>query len=995
MVLLHRLRSQPSLQHLYLSIFPFSRLHSSHFSTLIAKEPIKNCSHQHPHNLFHRLTLCQNINDLHKIHSLLDIHLSKKYENFIGEFIKVCFKLSSPEFALDFFSNLQKPTSWLQNVIIRCLTDYTLYDQVLNVYLRCRKLGCKSDNFTFPFVIKACTSICDFQTGEEVHCVVLKTGLQRFVVVQTSLIDMYAKSGYMNLAGLVFDEIPEPDLVSWNAVVSGYSFNGLDQQVFQVIRKIQEVGFMLNVSTFASLIPVCTRALGMGRSIHGFILKCGILLDEQLVPALISMYSSNGGLSVARGIFHLLDKKNVVTWNAMISGYTHNQMSIEAIELYRDMLDCNELPNLVTFVTIVPCSVGLDRFRYGESIHASGIKYGVAHQPAAIPALLSMYAKFGDIDSARFLFYGLGKRDLLSWNSMVSGYVQNGFPYESLSAFCEMQIAGLTPDSVSLLSVLSACTELKGFLMGMSAHAYCLRHGLDSSLNVLNALLTFYSECGKSSTFLALFNSMVTRNVVSWNILSSSCALKTDITNVTTLVNRMQQENVGFDSVTMISILSSFCMSEDLIQGMTVHGHSIKTGFTSDVSLVNALISMYINCWNLDAAHLLFEEMPTRSMVSWNALLTGLRYNNLHEEVMTLFHRMIREGQKPNFVTLLNILPVCRDHRDGKCIHGYAVRTGEISEAPLLTSLLCMYARFQNSSSSCLLFEKANKSDITVWNAMMSVHAQSNNPKHAVHCFNEILKMQHEPDYVTILSLTSSCAQLSSLNLSQSVMAYVIRKGFENDLLIRNALVDSFSRCGYITIARKVFDEMNLKDVVSWSVMINGYGTHGNAAAALSLFSEMKCSGITPDDITFISILSACSHSGLVEQGKMLFSSMIQDYGILPRMEHYACMIDLLGRTGHLTEAYELVQRLPFAPSSSLLESLLGACTVHGNFELAEEITALLLHIEQRNSRPYVMLSNVYAATGRWSESSSVRSKMDEITLRKVPGFSLVDVDKH
>ncbi|KAF9622535.1 hypothetical protein IFM89_031939 [Coptis chinensis] len=331
---------------------------------------------------------------------------------------------------------------------------------------------------------------------------------------------------------------------------------------------------------------------------------------------------------------------------------------------------------------------------YGEAVHACGIKYGLAHQPAVVTELLSMYAKLGDIDFAHFLFGGMHERNLLSWNSIVPGYVQNGLAYKGLNAFSDMQVA--------------------------------------------------------------------------------------------------------------------------------VHGYAIKTGFGFDVSLTNALISMHFNCAHTDAGHLLFESMPMRSVVSWNAVITGYRNNNINEEVMNMFHLMIMEGQKPNFVTLLNILHVCMQQPGAW----------------------------------------ADKSNVTVWNAIMSVHVQSESPKHAVTSFIEMLRMQHEPDYVTVLTVISACVQLSSLTLAQSVMPFIIHKGFEKDLLLSNSVMDLYARCGYLTIARKMFDDMKIKGVVSWSAMINGYSIHGNAEAALDLFSHMKCSGLKPDDVTFVSILSACSHAG-------------------------------------------------------------------------------------------------------------------------------------
>lgn len=423
---------------------------------------------------------------------------------------------------------------------------------------------------------------------------------------------------------------------------------------------------------------------------------------------------------------------------------------------------------------------------------------------------------------------------------------------------------------------------------------------------------------------------------------------------------------------------------------MAIHGHAIRIGFACDVSLANALISMYSNCGAIDSGKLLFERMLNQNVISWNALLTGYRHHNLQDDAMLLFCQMIDEDQKPNYVTLLNIIPVCHALSQGKSIHAYATRTGIGLGASLLTSLMSMYARFGNVDYCLLLFEIGEKRNISLWNAMISALVQTRNAKKAVAFFSQLLQMEIEPDFMTVLSLISACVQTNNLSLANSVQAYAIHKGFDKDLAVNNALIHLHASCGNISTARKLFEGLLIKDPISWSVMINAHGLHGDAEAALALFSQMELSGVKPDDITYVSILSACSHAGLVEQGRMIFESMVED-GISPRMEHYACMVDLLGRTGHLNEACDIAKKLPPKPSMSLLESLAGACIVHGNFKLGEEIGRLLLEMDPEDPGSYVILHNVFASAGRWVDASKVRSSMEGRRLSKLPAFSLVE----
>ena len=259
-----------------------------------------------------------------------------------------------------------------------------------------------------------------------------------------------------------------------------------------------------------------------------------------------------------------------------------------------------------------------------------------------------------------------------------------------------------------------------------------------------------------------------------------------------------------------------------------------------------------------------------------------------------------------------------------------------------------------------------------------------------VDCFKHMLFLNVRPDAVTMLALISACSQLGNADFAACIMAVILQKGFSTNILVLNALIDTYSRCGSISFARELFDSSVEKDSVTWGAMINAYSMHGNGEAALDLFSMMIDSGVDPDDITFVSILSACSHNGLVEQGRTLFKSLQADHGITPRMEHYACMVDLLGRTGHLDEAYDIVRSMPFTPSDNLLESLLGACRFHGNYKIGESVGKLLIKSEYGKSRSYVMLSNIYASAGKWSDCEQLRLDMEAKGLRKNVGVSFI-----
>ncbi|XP_050206458.1 pentatricopeptide repeat-containing protein At3g16610-like isoform X1 [Mercurialis annua] len=950
----------------------------------------------HPH-LLNFLSLCKTPNHLKSFKSLLIIHGLINHKLLLVDLLKSCFHLGASNLALSIFNSIKKPTLFLQNLVIRGLSNHGLHDHVLSVFIKCRDLSCPYDNFTFPFVIKACSVVSDFGILKKIHCVVLRNGYEQNVVVGTCLVDFYAKNGVLESARVVFDEIPQPDLVTWNALISGYSFHGCNYEVFEIFKRVFEVGLKPNLSSLASVIPVCTHSgcFDFGRSLHGFAVKFGLFADDFLVPALISLYANASDVyfSDATKLFEAVWDKNDAVWNAMISAYTHNHMPLEAFEMFREMQDSGLRPNLVTFVSVTPSCELIGSVWFGESLHACAIKHGSKNHTSMLTALVSMYAKLGEIRKARYLFDSNPNKNLLSWNVMVSGYVYNNMWDECLGTFCEMQLGGLIPDAWTIVSVVSVCTKLEAVSLGKSAHAFCIRRGFNSNINVSNALLAFYSDCSHFAYSLKLFHNMDTRDLLSWNTLISKFVQIGEAEKAAELFHQLQKDGLALDVVTLLSILPMFCGNENqghLGQGMSFHGYAIKKGVSTDVSLVNALISMYCKCGDLDAGKLLFEAMPKRCIISWNSLIGGFRHHNLQYEALIIFRQMIKESQRPNSITMLHLLPLCFSQFHGMSIHAFAIRSGFIEETPLLTSLMFMYARFETMKLCLLLFETNKTRDISLWNAIISVHLQASGADKVVALFCDLLRIGlQKPDRITILSLISACVHLKNLKLAICVMTFIVHKGFDKDIAISNALIDLFAKCGNVIDARQIFEALPAKDSVSWSVMINGYGLHGDGEAALELFRQMQFSGVKPDDVTFLSILSACSHSGLVEKGWMIFNSMVEQ-GMLMKMEHYACMVDLLGRTGHLGEAYEMVKKLPCEPSISLLESLLGACKNYSDIELGEKISAMLSILDSENSGSYVVLSNIYAAAGRWTDADRVRSHIEGKRLRKICGLSFV-----
>ncbi|XP_074308774.1 pentatricopeptide repeat-containing protein At3g16610-like [Silene latifolia] len=949
-------------------------------------------SSHHQHFITSKLELCKKVEDLKPLKSLLIRTGLIDYKHVISEFIGQCFNLGTPDFALSVFYASENRSLLLQNLVIKHLCKLGLYQDVISVYKTCINSGCSSGDYTFPFVIKACAGLCDFRLGREIHCCVLRTGYDCNVVVQTALVDFYAKTGRVDIARKVFDGMSEWSLISCNALISGYCYNQLDYEALDVFRAIWEDSVKADVPTLASVIPICTR-LGfqnLGRALHGYAMKAGFSQYESLTPALIALYASNGDVNLAKSLFDLSPVHNVAICTSMISAYAGNQNFEQAFELFSQMVRANIRPNAVTFVYVIPCCEKMHNLAHGESLHGCVIKYGLLNQVSVAPALISMYAKLGEIDSATYLFNQMSTKNLLAWNSIISVYVNQGLLHTSLEAVREMVVSGFGPNSISIINVLSACSKLHALALGKSAHGISIRKGFDSNLNISNLLLAFYSSCHLLHLSFKLFVTMPQKDSISWNTMISSCVNHGEKHTAEFLLSEMQQEGIPLDVVGLVSILPVYDEPSKLAQGMALHAYATKFGFISDIMLANALISMYCNCNYLDAAELIFGTMMRRCVVSWTSMITGYRSHNRHKEAIFLFKAMMNSGQKPSYITLISVLPGCSTLLQGKSVHSYAIRTGAMLQSTLVTSLVSMYSRFKNVMLCHILFEAGNKLDICLWNVMLSAFLEANHPEETFALFRELLQTKLPVDFVTILSLVSACGQLNSISLGNSILSFAIKRGFSNETNVWNALTDFYAKNGDIRMAKSVFDSLMYKDTVSWSTMINGYGLHGYGASAVALLSEMENSGIKPDDISYLNLLSACNHCGLSEQSKSILNSMIK-CGMQPRTEHYACMVDLLGREGNLNEAYDIVMKLPGGLSVDMLESLLGACRVYGNVELGEKVGELLIERDPKNVIAYVTIHNLYAGAGRWKDANRIRNVMDEKELRKVAALSMLE----
>ncbi|QHO11151.1 hypothetical protein HN51_068981 [Arachis hypogaea] len=565
----------------------------------------------------------------------------------------------------------------------------------------------------------------------------------------------------------------------------------------------------------------------------------------------------------------------------------------------------------------------------GKQLHTQVISLGLDQHPVLVSRLTNFYTSFTLLADANVVVESSTRLDPLPWNMVISSYVRNGLFMESLSAYKKMVNKRIEPDDFTYPSVLKACGELLDFAIGVEVHKSIEASSIGWSLFVHNALVSMYGRFGELKVARQIFDKMHHRDDVSWN----------------TMINCYASRGMWEEAFWLFG-----CMQEE--------------GVEMNVIIWNTIAGGCLHSGNFSGALQMLSQMRTKIHLDNVAVVVGL-----------------------NACSHIGALKL------GKEIHGHAVRTCLDAFENVRNALITMYSRCSDLRHAYIMFHRMEDKGLVTWNAMLSGYAHMDRSEEVSLLFREMLHKGVEPNFVTIASVLPLCARIANLQHGREFHGYIMkREEFDKYLLLWNALVDMYARSGKVLEARRVFDLLSTRDEVTYTSMILGYGMKGEGQTALKLFEEMCKLNIKPDHVTMVAVLTACSHSGLVSQGQLLFKQMIDVNGMMPRIEHFACMVDLYGRAGHLNKARDVIIGMPCKPTSAMWATLIGACRTHGNTMMGEWAAGKLMEMKSDHSGYYVLIANMYADAGCWSKLAEVRSYMKNMGVRKAPGCAWVDV---
>ncbi|KAK0579435.1 hypothetical protein LWI29_026362 [Acer saccharum] len=505
------------------------------------------------------------------------------------------------------------------------------------------------------------------------------------------------------------------------------------------------------------------------------------------------------------------------------------------------------------------------------------------------------------------------------------------------------------------------------------------------SAQLYTILFVGYAQNHRLNDALKLFDKMPVRDTVSWNSMLKGCLDCGDFAMATKLFDEMPEKNV-VSWTTMVNGYLRFGAvdkAERLFFNMPVR----------DMAAWNSMLYGYCCNGRVDDALRLFEEMPCRNVISWTTMIGGMDNNGKSNESLILFQKMLASGIVPTSSTFSSLLTACANVLDlylGMQIHGCVIRIGRCFDEFICAPLITFYANCKRIEDACKVFNENLHISVVVWTALLTGNGLNHKHEDALKIFAGMINMGIFPNQSTFTSVLNSCCGLEDVDQGKEIHTVAIKLGLENDVFVGNSLIVMYSECGNVKDALAVFRKIGEKNVVSWNSMIVGSAQHGCGQWTLTLFSQMIRVGVNPDEITFTGLLSACSHSGLLQKGRCFFEYISRYRSNDMTLQHYACMADILGRCGKLEEAEELIRNMPMEANSMIWLALLSACRMHSNLDVAERAAQRLLDLEPHCSAAYVLLSNLYASAGQWNDVSRMRVKMKQGGIVKQPGCSWV-----
>ncbi|KAG6702507.1 hypothetical protein I3842_07G037100 [Carya illinoinensis] len=715
-------------------------------------------------------------------------------------------------------------------------------------------------------------------------------------------------------------------------------------------------------------------------------------------------------------------RRQLLELNQLLAQLNRSNLYFDSLRLFTQIHSFQSpKPDHYTLSTALTACAILRETLFGNQLHAHAILTGLRAYPHVGNTLLSLYVKAADLDSVRRVFADIESPDVYSWttlvsayaklghmedawevfgrmpgsdvavwNAMITGCAENGHVEVAVGLFCEMQRVGVRHDNYTFASVLSVCST-EELDLGRQVHSVVIKTGYLVRASVVNALVTMYFNCGLLVNAYEVFEEAEAGvyDQITFNVMIDGLGRAGRDREALEVFKEMQEACLRPTELTFVSVMSS-CSSARV--GHQVHGHTVKMGFEAFTTVSNATITMYSSIGDLHAAHMIFERLEEKDLVSWNTVISSYAQGNFGRSAILAYQQMRRAGTEPDEFTFGSLLASSECLEIVEIIHALASKNGLMLQIQVPNALVSGYFKHGKVKQAYQIFHDTYPRNLISWNGIIAGSMLTGCPIQGLEQFSELVKTELRPDVYTLSLILSICASISSLQHGRQVHGYILRFRLFSETSLGNALVTMYAKCGALDRSLRLFNAMVEKDTVSWNALISAYAQHGQGKDAVNCFEAMQDSfRVKPDQATFTAVLSACSHAGLVVDGTRIFNSMVKNYGLIPGVDHFSCLVDLLGRGGYLDDVERIIKiKHVETEHSNIWWTLFSACAAHGNIKLGRIVAGFLLDSDRSNPSIYVLLSNIYAAAGQWEESANIRELMRRSGVMKQPGYSWI-----
>lgn len=832
--------------------------------------------------------------------------------------------------AHSWFDQLQERSVFSWNCLISAYIRHTHIMEAMQCFEQMQQECIIPNSATFANIIAACANKDALIQGMWLHARSKHSRLEAYVVVQTALISMYNKCGRFNSAQMVFEIMLERDTVSWNAMLAAVVMQQDGKIAIQFFAQMQMECAIPDKYTYATMFSACSNkeTVKTGKQFHACALRNGFEMNKVMLLALLNMYSKCGSVYDAQAVFDASCKQDMVLWNAVITAYANSGNEGEVAHLFERLFEEALLPNKVTFLgALAECANQAAPWQ-GRQLHARLVAMPWKLDIQVETALVHMYGKLGMTTYASLIFNSMLEHDVVSWNAMISIFVQHGLMSEAFQHYEQMQEEGLTPNNVTITVVLSGCTDSATLLLGKHVHALVVvSRGLIRDVFIGNALIKMYCKCGFLEDAHKHFNAMVLRDTITWNSLIAGYVQNGETQLALYLFNQMCVQDMIPDQASYVSVLSAIANEVPPVSAQT------KAESTPNTFNINSGVRIVENFETLENE----EQIHTRKA----APLGFPHLGNVKEEHQPYNQRGVAISASGKNANQLGMLA------EGMVLHSHILLNGLDSDIVVEKALLKFYGRCGSLRDSKIMFEKFSKHDVVSWNLMIAACILGGHDKEAIQMFDQMEKEKIVLDNVAFLNVIDACANMASLFHGRQMHMKIIYYGFDLDAMLATALVTLYAKCDSLAEARWTFDHLSERDVVAWTSMIATYVQHGNSEEALELFEQMQREGVTPDVVSFTSALNACESRSALLEGKMIHTC-ITHYHIESDADAVIALVYMYGKCGSLNDARATFSRV-LKPNLTLWNALIASYAQHGD---GKEVFCLLFSMQQQGMIP-------------------------------------------